>query len=153
MSAIRTPGRLNDNTTLIDIGMLGIYGVTAVYLVRGKKTCLIDAGTRANAPRLAMLLRELDAFPPDYIVVTHPHWDHAQGIPRLRSAALAQNKKIEVLASQDAIPLLADRAFNDLFHTGPYDSILDVTGVKEGGESGRVEGEGHRGRGRLRSQG
>jgi len=132
MSAIRQQGRINDNTTLLDIGMLGVYGITAVYLIRGDKKCLIDAGTHPEAPRLVKMLRELDAFPPDFIVVTHPHWDHAQGIPRLRREASGQHKRIEVLASHQAVPLLADRSFNAPFGRGPYESIQDVTAVKEG---------------------
>jgi glyoxylase-like metal-dependent hydrolase (beta-lactamase superfamily II) len=132
MSAIRQPGKINENTTLVDIGMQDVYGMTAVYLVRGDRTCLIDGGTRIQAPRLAKMLGELDAFPPDLIVVTHPHWDHAQGIPSLRQAASRQGKQIEVLASSAAIPLLADASFNDVFGGGPYESIQAVSPVKEG---------------------
>ena len=132
MSAIRQPGKINENTTLVDIGMEDVYGMTAVYLVRGDRKCLIDGGTRHEAPRLMKMLSELDAFPPDLIVVTHPHWDHAQGIPLLRQAASRQGKQIEVLASGEAIPLLADASFNDVFGGGPYESIQDVTPVKEG---------------------
>ncbi len=132
MSAIRQPGKINENTTLVDIGMEDVHGMTAVYLIRSDRTCLIDAGTRAQAPRLIKMLGELEAFPPDLIVVTHPHWDHAQGIPLLRQAASRQGKQIEVLASSAAIPLLADASFNDIFGGGPYESIQDVTSVKEG---------------------
>ena len=132
MSAIRQPGKINENTTLIDIGMEDVHGMTAVYLIRGDRTCLIDGGTRAQAPRLIKMLGELEAFPPDLIVVTHPHWDHAQGIPLLRQAASRQGKQIEVLASSAAIPLLANSSFNDVFGGGPYESIQDVTSVKEG---------------------
>jgi glyoxylase-like metal-dependent hydrolase (beta-lactamase superfamily II) len=132
MSAMRQPGKINENTTLVDIGMEDVYGMTAVYLVRGNRTCLIDAGTRAQAPRLIKLLGELDASPPDLIVVTHPHWDHAQGIPLLRQMAARLGKQIEVLASSAAIPLLADASFNDVFGGGPYQSIQAVTPVKEG---------------------
>ena len=132
MSAIRQPGKINANTTLIDIGMLDVRGLTAVYLIQGARKCLIDGGTRKEAPRLVKMLSELDAFPPDLIIVTHPHWDHAQGIPWLRQEAARQGKKIEVLASTEAIPLLADASFNDVFGGGPYDSIRDVTAIREG---------------------
>ena len=46
MPAIRQPGRINDSTTLIDIGMYGVAGLAAVYLISGRKKCLIDGGTR-----------------------------------------------------------------------------------------------------------
>jgi glyoxylase-like metal-dependent hydrolase (beta-lactamase superfamily II) len=132
MPAIRQPGEINGNTTLIDIGMKDVYGFAAVYLVRGARTCLIDGGTHEEAPRLVELLGELGAFPPDRIVVTHPHWDHSQGIPLLRQAAARQGKRIEVLASAAAVPLLADAAFNDVYGGGPYQSIRDVTPLREG---------------------
>src|SRR5512143_2436708 len=115
MCAIRMPGQINENTTLIDIGVFNAFGITAVYLVRGEKKCLIDGGTHANAPRLIKALRELEAFPPDMIIVTHPHWDHMQGIPRLRQSAYGQNKTIKVIASHQAVPLLADASFNACF--------------------------------------
>jgi glyoxylase-like metal-dependent hydrolase (beta-lactamase superfamily II) len=78
------------------------------------------------------MLRALDAFPPDLIMITHPHWDHAQGIPLLREEASRQGKKIVVLASNDAIPLLKDASFNNIFGDGPYAPIQDVTPVREG---------------------
>lgn len=83
MSAIRQPGRISENTTLIDIGMYGVAGAAAVYLIEGDKKCLIDGGTRTEAPQVVETLRELDAFPPDIIIATHAHYDHAQGIPIL----------------------------------------------------------------------
>ncbi len=132
MSAIRQPGKINANTTLIDIGMEDVHGMTAVYLVQGARKCLIDGGTRTEASRLIDLLGKLGAFPPDLIVVTHPHWDHAQGIPRLRETASWQGRNIEVVASHAAIPLLADPAFNDVFGGGPYESIQEVSPLQEG---------------------
>jgi hypothetical protein len=37
MAAIRKTGKINDNTSLIDIGMMGVSGVTAMYLINDKK--------------------------------------------------------------------------------------------------------------------
>lgn len=132
MSAIRKMGKINDNTFLLDIGMLGAEGITAVYLVQGERKCLIDAGTRTEAPRLVSMLKEMDAFPPDDILITHPHWDHTQGIPVMRREASREQKSIRVLAGHEAVLLLADPSFNDVFESGPYESILEVTGVGEG---------------------
>jgi glyoxylase-like metal-dependent hydrolase (beta-lactamase superfamily II) len=132
MTAIRQPGRINDHTTLIDLGMYGFRGITALYLIEGKKRCLIDGGTRTEAGRLIRALKSLDAFPPDVVITTHPHYDHAQGIPAMRRAAAQQQKRIEVVAARDAIPLLADASFNDVFGPGPYEAIEDVTPVDDG---------------------
>ena len=132
MSAIRQPGKLDECTTLIDTFMGGVQGMTAVYLIQGDRKCLIDAAMPAEVPRMVKMLRQLDAFPPDLILVTHPHFDHAQGIPDLRKEAAREGKQIAVLASHDAVPLLADASFNDVFDSGPYQSIQDVTPVRDG---------------------
>jgi glyoxylase-like metal-dependent hydrolase (beta-lactamase superfamily II) len=131
MSAIRQPGRINKNTRLIDIGMWGVAGVGAVYLIQGDKKCLIDGGTRTEASRLVKTLRKLDSFPPDIIIATHAHDDHVQGIPILRKEAAREGKTIEVLASQKAIPLLEGQSYNEVFDAGPYEAIRDVTPLEE----------------------
>ncbi len=132
MSAIRRPGRLNDSTWLVDIGMYGVRGVTAVYLIRGTRSCLVDAGLPSTAPRLLDALRRLGAFPPDLIISTHPHSDHALGIPSLRQEALKVGRPIDVLAGAEAIPLLAGGSFGDLVSNRPQESIQAVTPVGEG---------------------
>jgi glyoxylase-like metal-dependent hydrolase (beta-lactamase superfamily II) len=136
MTAIRQAGKINANTTLIDLGMERSFGITAVYLVQGAQKCLIDGGSRAEAPRLLWALRDLEAFPPDLIIVTHPHHDHAQGVPALREAAARLGETIRVLADADAVPLLSDASFNkiqdDVFGKGPCVSITGVTLLKEG---------------------
>ena len=132
MAAIRKSGKINDNTSLIDIGMMGVSGVTAMYLINDEKKCLIDGGTRTEAKRIINSLNEMNAFPPDMIIVTHSHWDHTQAIPTLRKEAAKLGKTIEVMASEAAIPLLADQSYNDVFESGPYENIRDVTALKEG---------------------
>lgn len=131
MSAVRQQGRVNESTMLIDIGMYGVAGAAAAYLIEGDKKCLIDGGTRTEASRLIKILRELGAFPPDMIIATHSHYDHAQGIPILRQEAAREGKRIEVLASKKAIPLLEDQSWNEVFDVGPYEGIQDVTPLEE----------------------
>jgi len=69
--AIRETGRINDNTVLIDFGMLGLADLGAVYLLEGEETLLIDCGTRVDAPNIVKALRMLNSFPPDIVVFTH----------------------------------------------------------------------------------
>jgi len=132
MTAIRETGKINENTSLIDIGMMGVSGVTAMYLIEDQKKCLIDGGTRTEAKRIMNILNEINAFPPDIIIVTHSHWDHTQAIPAIRAAAAKQGKAVEVMASAAAIPLLADQSYNDIFDSGPYENITDVSAIREG---------------------
>ena len=131
MVAIRKAGEISENTSLIDIGMMGVSGVTAMYLIEDEKKCLIDGGTRTEFKRIMNTPYEMNGFPPDIIIVTHSHWDHTQAIPAMRDSAAKQGKTIEVLASENAIPLLADQSYNDVFAPGPYANITDVTALKK----------------------
>jgi glyoxylase-like metal-dependent hydrolase (beta-lactamase superfamily II) len=71
MTAIRKTGKINENTFLIDIGMMGVAGVTAVYFIADDKKCLIDGGTKGEAFRIINFLKAQNAFPPDVIIITH----------------------------------------------------------------------------------
>lgn len=113
--------------------MFNVTGATAIYLIEGVKKCLIDGGTRNEASRLIKTLKELNAFPPDIIIVTHSHWDHTQAIPIMRKKAAMEQKRIEVMASETAIPFLEDQSFNKVFHEKEqFENITDVTPLKEG---------------------
>ena len=133
MTAIRQSGKINEDTTLIDIEMLGVPGIFSMYLIESGKKCIIDAGTETEAQEILNKLKKLNAFPPDMIILTHSHWDHTQAIPFLSQEAEKMGKKIEILASAAAIPHLRDQSFNDAFGMGPYDNIEnEITPLKEG---------------------
>ena len=40
MPAIRTSGKINEHTTLIDYGMWGVAGAGAIYLIESEKKCM-----------------------------------------------------------------------------------------------------------------
>jgi glyoxylase-like metal-dependent hydrolase (beta-lactamase superfamily II) len=132
MNAIRKEGKINEDTTLIDVEMLGQKGLLAMYLIEGGKKCLIDGGISNRAQYLMDFLAKRNAFPPDIIILTHAHWDHTQAIPSFRKKATELGKTIEVMASKEAIPLLNDQSFNDVFNMGPYENIDNVTPLSEG---------------------
>ena len=132
MTAIRKQGKINEDTTLIDVMMMGIPGGIAMYLIESGKKCLIDGGVASEARHLIKTLEKLNAFPPDIIIITHSHFDHTQAIPAFRKKATKMQKKIDVMASKAAIPLLKDQSYNDVFNMGPYKNIEDVIPFKEG---------------------
>ena len=132
MTAIRKQGKINDNTTLIDYGLFGVAGAGAVYLIEGEKKCLIDGGTRSEASRIFKTLKDMNAFPPDIIILTHAHWDHTQGVPFLRKKAAHQKKNIEVMASKESLPLLEDQSWNKSLAQGSLENIKDVSPLNEG---------------------
>jgi glyoxylase-like metal-dependent hydrolase (beta-lactamase superfamily II) len=65
----------------IDTKMAGFDGITAGYLIRGSRPCLVETGTAPSAPVVMSALEALGIGPADLatIVVTHIHLDHAGG--------------------------------------------------------------------------
>jgi glyoxylase-like metal-dependent hydrolase (beta-lactamase superfamily II) len=65
----------------IDTRMAGYDGITAGYLIRGDRPCLVETGTAPSAPLVRDALRALGVGPADLatVVVTHIHLDHAGG--------------------------------------------------------------------------
>lgn len=132
MSTYEFMRKINDNTTMIDIAMFDVNEVGAVFLLKSGKTCLIDSGSKKDTSNIIKALNSLDAFPPDIIILTHSHWDHSQGVPKLREEALKLGKDIKVYAGEKAISLLEDQSFNKVFHDEHYENITDVLPLKEG---------------------
>src|SRR5262249_27650238 len=66
----------------IDTRMAGYPGITAGYLIRSERPCLVETGTAPSAPVVKQALAELGVRPGDLaaIVVTHIHLDHAGGV-------------------------------------------------------------------------
>ncbi len=65
----------------IDTRMAGYDGITAGYLIRGDRPCLVETGTAPSAPvvRDALAALGVEAGDLTTIVVTHIHLDHAGG--------------------------------------------------------------------------
>jgi glyoxylase-like metal-dependent hydrolase (beta-lactamase superfamily II) len=65
----------------IDTRMAGYEGITAGYLIRGDRPCLVETGTAPSAPVVAEALASLGIGAGDLatVVVTHIHLDHAGG--------------------------------------------------------------------------
>jgi glyoxylase-like metal-dependent hydrolase (beta-lactamase superfamily II) len=91
--AVRTeaayPGRGADVATdlghevfQIDTQMAGYDGITAGYLIRSDRPCLVETGTAPSAPLVKDALAALGVAPGDLatVVVTHIHLDHAGGV-------------------------------------------------------------------------
>lgn len=66
----------------IDTRMAGYQGITAGYLIRSDRPCLVETGTAPSAPVVKNALAELGVRAGDLatIVVTHIHLDHAGGV-------------------------------------------------------------------------
>lgn len=75
------PVPLGDEVFQIDTRMAGYDGITAGYLIRGDRPCLVETGTAPSAPVVRDALAGLGIGPGDLatVVVTHIHLDHAGG--------------------------------------------------------------------------
>jgi glyoxylase-like metal-dependent hydrolase (beta-lactamase superfamily II) len=65
----------------IDTRLAGYHGITASYLIRGERPCLVETGAAPSAGVVRDALGELGIGPGDLatVVVTHIHLDHAGG--------------------------------------------------------------------------
>ena len=72
----------------IDTLMGGHTGITAGYLIRSDRPCLVETGTALSAPTVIEALARLGVGPEDLatVVVTHIHLDHAGGVGDIAEA-------------------------------------------------------------------
>jgi glyoxylase-like metal-dependent hydrolase (beta-lactamase superfamily II) len=73
---------LGNEVFQIDTRMAGYENITAGYLIRADRPCLVETGTAPSAPLLEQALAGLGVGPGDLatVVVTHIHLDHAGGV-------------------------------------------------------------------------
>jgi glyoxylase-like metal-dependent hydrolase (beta-lactamase superfamily II) len=66
----------------IDTRMAGYHGITAGYLIRSERPCLVETGTAPSALVVRDALADLGVGREDLatVVVTHIHLDHAGGV-------------------------------------------------------------------------
>jgi glyoxylase-like metal-dependent hydrolase (beta-lactamase superfamily II) len=141
---------LGNDVFMIDTRMGGYEGITASYLIRGSKPCLIETGTARSAPIVMGQLAALGIAPGDLatIVVTHIHLDHAGGVGDLaqlfpRAQVAVHEKGARHLADPTRLVASAhrvfgeamDRLFGDLLPT-PVEriTVLGDTGVIDLGD-------------------
>ena len=69
---------ITSTTNMIDTVFQGKTGVLASYLIRGKKTALVDPGPPVQATQIIQEFKHL-VKKIDVLAVTHIHLDHSAG--------------------------------------------------------------------------
>jgi glyoxylase-like metal-dependent hydrolase (beta-lactamase superfamily II) len=139
----------------IDTRMAGYDGITASYLIRGDRPCLVETGTAPSAPVVKDALASLGVGPSDLttIVVTHIHLDHAGGTGDLAQMFPSAEVVVHELGARhlaDPSRLMAsarmvwgtelDSLFGTLAPTPPERiRSVDQTGVVDLGGGRRLE--------------
>ena len=92
----------------IDTRMAGHDKITAGYLIRSERPCLVETGTAPSAPVVRDALARLGIGPGDLatVVVTHIHLDHAGGTGDIA----AMYPQAEIVVHEEGARHLADRA-------------------------------------------
>ena len=115
---------LGDDVFQIDTRMAGYDGITAGYLIRADRPCLVETGTAPSAPVVRGALAELGVGPQDLatVVVTHIHLDHAGGvgdIARMYPAArvVVHNRGARHLADPSRLMASARMVYGDALDT------------------------------------
>ena len=102
MVIINSEGKINDSYYLIDGMTMGMPKFLSIYIIENNsKRLMIDVGEALKTRKIVKKLKELNLYPVDIIVLTHSHWDHAQGIKKMHEAM--NNPDLEIFASENAI--------------------------------------------------
>ncbi|UCC20623.1 MAG: MBL fold metallo-hydrolase [Promethearchaeota archaeon] len=131
---INSEGKYSDNYYLIDGMTMGMHKFLSIYIVEHNgMRLMIDVGETLKVRKILKKLKDLRLYPVNKILLTHSHWDHAQGISKIISSM--KEVDIEVLASENAVKNLRSpermikgfKGFEELY---PFEG--EITPLKEG---------------------
>ena len=134
MAIINSEGKFGENYYLIDAMTMGMPKFLSLYVVEHNGTrLLIDVGDTLKVRKLIKKLKEFGLYPIHKIVLTHSHWDHAQGLSKLTNSM--KDFDVEILASENAVENLKHpekmlKGFEGFDTVYPFEG--EITPLKEG---------------------
>ena len=130
---INTEGKFNDNYYLIDGMPMGLPKFLSIYIIENDgMRLMIDAGDALKARTNIKKLKDFGLYPIHKILLTHSHWDHAQGLSKL--IELMKDLDVEILASENAVDNLRhpDKMVAGLGDHNAFPFEGEITPLKEG---------------------
>ncbi|MFX1499168.1 MAG: MBL fold metallo-hydrolase [Promethearchaeota archaeon] len=130
---INSEGKFDENYYLIDGLTMGMQKFLSIYIIENNgMRLMIDVGEALKSRKIINKLKEFGLYPIHKIVLTHSHWDHAQGISKLINSM--KDCEVEVLAADNAIDNLRNpekmlKGFENFSEGYPFEG---VTPLKEG---------------------
>ena len=95
---INSEGKFDDNYYLIDGMVMGLQKFLAIYVIENNgERLMIDVGEALKARKVVKKIKDMGLFPIHKLLLTHSHWDHAQGISKFKDL---MGTEIEILASE-----------------------------------------------------
>jgi len=130
---INIEGKFSDNYYLIDGMPMGLPKFLSIYVVENNgERLMIETGDALKARPNLKKLKDFGLYPIHKILLTHSHWDHAQGLSKL--IKLMKDLEVEVLASENAVNNLRhpDRMVEGLGDHNALPFEGEITPLKEG---------------------
>ena len=113
---------------------MGMPKFLSIYVIENNgMRLMIDVGETLKARKVIKKLKDFGLYPIHKIVLTHSHWDHAQGISKLYNSM--KDLDVEVLASENAVENLKHpekmiKGFEGFDEVYPFEG--EITPLKEG---------------------
>ncbi|MFX0076827.1 MAG: MBL fold metallo-hydrolase [Candidatus Hermodarchaeota archaeon] len=99
---LNSEGKISDNYYLIDGIPMGVPKLLSIYIIEHDgMRLMVDVGETSKARTVVKKLKDFGLYPIHKIVITHTHWDHAQGLSKITK--LMKDIDVEILASENAI--------------------------------------------------
>ena len=130
---INSEGKFGDNYYLIDGMTMGLPKFLSIYVIENNgMRLMIDVGETLKVRTIIKKLKDFGLYPIHKIVLTHSHWDHAQGLSKMNK--FMKDLDVEILASENAIDNLRhpDKMVDGFggINLNPFED--EVTPLKEG---------------------
>ena len=112
---------------------MGMPKFLSIYIIENNgMRLMIEVGETLKVRTIIKKIKDLGLYPIHKIVLTHSHWDHAQGLSKMNK--LMKDLDVEILASENAIENLRhpEKMIDGFEGINFYPFEDEVTPLKEG---------------------